>query len=286
MAISLRHLKTLSVSAASGLIILNEYFYVIADDELSLLKFPVDLKEEADLISIFDGELPSGPVARKKVKPDFEAVVKLSEVGPILVLPSGSKPNRTRGACLNGRKVTEVNFGNLYAEVLKTFPELNIEGAVVNANKFLLFQRGNGKLNQNGIITLDTQVVLRELATGAITSEALLQSTEVKLGKINDVPLSFTDAAVESADRIWFVAAAEASEDTFSDGEFAGAVLGALNSSGEIIFKEQLRCDSKPEGLCLNLIERKFYVVTDSDNSEKKSELLMGHLPDLASQTT
>ncbi len=282
MAISLECLKILEVSAASGLLLVGEHFYVVADDELSLLKFSLKLDEPSKFIPLLPGDLPAEQKARKKTKPDFEALVELSPNGPILALPSGSKPNRIRGALISGEDVTEISFEDLFAELSSAFRELNIEGAVSVGKELKLFQRGNGKSHQNGIIVLDLDQVMKDLENRASLSLATIKEIKTcDLGKSNDVPLSFTDAAVESPEKIWFVAAAERTEDTYSDGEYVGAILGCLNSKCEIIFKEELLCPSKPEGLCLDLRlgSRHFFVVTDSDDMGKRSELFRGQLP-------
>ncbi len=84
--------------AASGLVGIEDKFYVVADDELSLGIFPVSGDGPGKLFPVFHGELPEHPSERKEQKPDLEAITYLSRehfppFGAILVVPSGSKPN-------------------------------------------------------------------------------------------------------------------------------------------------------------------------------------------------
>ncbi|MCC2680199.1 MAG: hypothetical protein K0R29_2775 [Pseudobdellovibrio sp.] len=280
MPISLKLLKTLEVSAASGIVNSGGFFYIVADDELSLVKISADLKSEAVLVPLIPGHLPADPQARKKSKPDFEAIVEIWP-GSLLVLPSGSKPNRNLGILLSGENITQIDCTNLYTELLNVYSELNIEGAVVSNGQLLLFQRGNGSLRQNGIIKLQMDLLVDDLQNGAMKKSSFVNSMPIELGSLGGVPLSFTDAAIETSEKIWFVAAAEATNDTYNDGAFFGAVLGLLNAEGKILYSEKLLCPAKPEGLCLDLKEREFYVVTDSDDLGIKSGLYRGDLPSI-----
>ena len=59
-------IRNLPVSAASGLIIVGEYLYVIADDDLQLSVFSLLDKTFHKTIALFEGRLPSEKNARKK----------------------------------------------------------------------------------------------------------------------------------------------------------------------------------------------------------------------------
>ena len=65
------------VSAASGLVRAADRLYVIADDENHLAVFPLEGDEPGSLKRIFPGMLPVAPEARKRNKPDVEAIVRL-----------------------------------------------------------------------------------------------------------------------------------------------------------------------------------------------------------------
>src|SRR5687768_10258535 len=87
--IALRRLRTLDLAeptapgrpahlaAASGLVLSGGAFHVVADDELHLGVFGADGSQPGKLVRAFPGELPEKRKARKREKPDGEAVVTL-----------------------------------------------------------------------------------------------------------------------------------------------------------------------------------------------------------------
>jgi hypothetical protein len=254
------------IAAASGLVSLGDSFYVVSDDELSLVKF--SLNGTSEVIRIFEGTLPEEYKARKKQKPDFESLVVLPDQS-ILCIPSGSKPNRVRSAIVYpDKKVKELSLQNIYGELLKTFPELNIEGAVIYQEKIRLFQRGNGSLHQNAVIDLNLTDFLSD-------TYAHVKIIPVKIGTLNAINLSFTDASF-SQGLFWFLAVAEDSESTYLDGEFAGATIGAMDLEGNIHFQEELDIRHKPEGLVVR--EKDIFIVTDADDRTIPSKLYSGVL--------
>jgi hypothetical protein len=266
------------ISAASGLIAVGEKFYIVSDDELFLFSVNADLKQDPKPIRLFQGELPEDKAPKKKLKPDLEALVYLPKQNQILCLPSGSKKNRIRGALVSVNEqgehlgeVHNIDLGEIYSELEKKFSELNIEGVILlNHQVIRLFQRGNGEKKENGIIDLDLMSFLEG-------KPVIKKITTVKLGDISGIPLSFTDASIQE-NRIWFLAAAEDTESTYLDGEFAGAVLGEMDIAGNILQKKKLKIADKPEGLCL-CNDKTFYLVTDADNRSMPSKMYRGTLP-------
>src|SRR5215207_9198892 len=65
------------LSAASGLVCLNSFTYVIADDELHLGVFRTATTEPGHLIRVFEGTLAASASARKRQKPDLEALIPI-----------------------------------------------------------------------------------------------------------------------------------------------------------------------------------------------------------------
>lgn len=258
------------IAAASGLCLVHDRFYVVADDENALLSFNRNLSDPGTIHQIFEGELPQDKKARKKVKPDFEAVVFLQDKNALLCLPSGSKKNRNRAALVGlfDFAITEISLKEVYQKLESIYSELNIEGAVILGDKIRLFQRGNGKLHQNALIDLNLSQFLNDKVTE-------LSCIDVNLGKLNSIPLSFTDATLQG-NRLWFLAVAENSESTYLDGEFVGAVLGEMSMDGKVLKMTPLDLKSKPEGLAFD--QQDFYVVTDDDDRKKPSRLYKGTL--------
>src|SRR5688572_23183189 len=90
------------VSAASGLVRVGNTLYVVADDELHLGVFPAGGHAPGHLLRMRPGDLPGAPKARKKAKPDFEALAYLPALdqfsqGALLALGSGSRKGRCLG---------------------------------------------------------------------------------------------------------------------------------------------------------------------------------------------
>lgn len=100
------------------------------------------------------------------------------------------------------------------------------------------------------------------------------------LGEIDGVKLTFTDAAPDSRGRVWFLASAEATKDSYLDGAFSGAVLGRLDPElRRVEESHRIACTAKPEGLAFDPEdERTFYVVTDADDPGAVSGLFRGRL--------
>ena len=267
--LGLQQLYTFSdpfVSAASGLALVEDHFYVVADDELFALKLHRNFNF-AQSITLFPGELSLDKKLRKRIKPDLESIVALPS-GEILCVPSGSETHRVRGALIKGESVREISFESLYGVLRGMFTELNIEGAVVVGESLRLFQRGNGAKRENATVDVN----LKDFLHGSLS---MSQPRRYKLGGIEGAALSFTDAT-QFQDRIYFLAAAEACESTYLDGEFRGAVLGVMDLSGTILGHKALDIPSKPEGLVVE--GERFYVVTDDDDRSKPSRLLSGSL--------
>ncbi len=265
-------IKKLDVSSASGLIRLNGKFYVVADDDLSLISF-TEAETDCDRIKLFAGSLPEDAVARKKVKPDLEALTVIASLGAILALPSGSKPNRNTGALILSDRINTIDFSGLFTALNKKINDLNLEGIVECGNAFKLFQRGNARGAKNSIITLQADIFVAELQTGIVTAKSFAGIQNCNLGLLNGVPLSFTDAAVwnsATGKKIVFLAAAEDTQTTYDDGEYRGAIFGVLNEAGEVVCKEEILSPQKPEGLWAE--NSVFYFVTDADDPKQKSE--------------
>ncbi len=256
------------ISAGSGLALHKDHFYIMADDETGILSLKVDFSSKGKIHPVFPGELPQGHHARKKLKPDIESIVVNGN--DLLLIPSGSKVNRSLGAVVSTLDFScrEMSLKRVYHFLEQEFPELNIEGAVILKEQIRLFQRGNGKLLQNAIIDLNLPSFLKDEVND-------VSFRKIQLGELNETPLSFTDATLFD-NTIYFLAAAERTKSTYEDGEFAGAILGQMSLDGEIKKFFPLDISSKPEGLCIQ--GREFFIVTDDDDRKKASRIFSGSL--------
>lgn len=153
----------LHLSAASSLVCVGEFFYIITDDELHLGIFSLKDCAPGPLPRLFPGQLPDGKKACKKLKPDLEVLV----FPPAFEgYPTGSRPNRQTSVLLSLNARGEVNgaprhvdLKGIYDVLRQHFKGLNIEGAVVQNNRLRLIQQGNKKDKQNAVIDFDLSIL-------------------------------------------------------------------------------------------------------------------------------
>lgn len=255
------------ISSASGLLLHRDHFYIVSDDERSLLCLDSSLEKRSKLIPILHGVLPEDKSLRKKLKPDFESIIHLPDHDALMCLGSGSSEKRNKCALIHAdHRVTELTLDNCYNQLSEIIPELNIEGGVARGNMIRLFQRGNGKLKQNAIIDIELTSFLQNEV-----KDLNIRSTD--LGTLKSIPLSFTDACQVGSD-CFFLAVAENTESTYLDGEFLGAVLGKMNLHGDVMEMQPIDIPYKPEGLYIE--GKNVFVVTDADDRTKASCLYKG----------
>lgn len=298
MKISLRLMQTLKsapnlgIKAASGLVKIENTFYVIADDEVSLADFKFEGETKARYLKLLEKQLPRDAAERKKLKPDWESLIQLSlaqDQNILLAVPSGSTENRMTGAFVRLDKAghidgnynpATVDFSEIYKELKTKLTELNIEGVCVLNGRLKLFQRGNGAEGKNAIIDIDLAGFCSDLANAvSIKAQHILAVTEYNLGHLDGHKLDFTDACAVN-DQIWFLAVAEESQSTYEDGQYYGAIIGCLDSSGKEIARYRIDCATKPEGLWVDVESQRlcFYVVTDADSSTIFASIYFGKL--------
>lgn len=251
--LTLEKIADLDLSAASGLVVLRDELYVVADDELFVAAFD-RAGRLLRRVPLFDGELPEEHKARKRQKPDLEALTLLPD-GSLLALGSGSTPTRMRSARIDlTRHALDAvsDWSPLYAELMRSLPELNIEGAAVAHDRLWLAQRGNGALGMNACIELELAAACSALACGGALDASMLRGIHpVRLGAIEGAPLSITDLCAHPDGGLIFSAAAEPSGSTYDDAAVTGSAIGVLSARGEVreCMRVSQRC--KLEGVAL-----------------------------------
>ncbi|MGE3974821.1 MAG: hypothetical protein AB7F59_09880 [Bdellovibrionales bacterium] len=281
------------VSAASGLVKKDSHFYIISDDENSLFRFAE--KSKLEVIPLISKSLPANNVERKKVKSDFESALLFSAEdfephGAFLAVPSGSTPQRQQAALIPFKNKSDldqpqtIDFAPFYKHFQKYIDELNIEGALIHKNKVHLFQRGNGKKGMSGIFELPVKEFIA-LLKNKKWDHSLLKFRLLKIGKLDKVRLSITDAA-NSRKGILLLAAAENTMSTYKDGEVKGSVLAILEENekqkkGDFKILGRLSPDVKAEGIYVDSsgTEEMIYLVDDADDPAKPSHLYRLKLP-------
>jgi hypothetical protein len=270
----------LHISAASGLVCVGTTMYVVADDELHLGVFSTAESEPGDLIRLFDGALPDVKAERKRRKPDLEALALVPAFhnfphGALLAVGSGSRPNRCRGTLLgldaNGAvcgSPRELDLSPILAPLKDTFPDLNIEGAVVFGDELRLFQRGNKRQADNAIIRYSLSRVLDALQSPRDDTIEPSATDRLDLGWIRGIPFCFTDAcALPNGDMV-FCAVAEDTEDAYRDGSCIAAAIGIVENGGHLLSFQRLDRPYKVEGINARLDGDRLdlLLVTDADD--------------------
>jgi hypothetical protein len=235
------------VRAGSGLTLWRGWRVVVQDDVHALA-----LVDPASH-TVHSVPLPAGPDGvrtfgddrgNKHLKKDLEACLTLPD-GRLVALGSGSTTGRQRIVVMSDDLSIRVIdgaslFGHLRARGDFSGAELNIEGAAVAAGALHLFQRGNGAsreglraINAIGTVSLEAFVAWLD---GLGPSPSLVAACEVDLGLLGGVPLGFTDAAALPNGHLAFLAGAEASPDTYSDGVVVGSCIGLVDPAlGRVI---------------------------------------------------
>ena len=245
------------VSAASGCVVSGGWMYVVVDDEAGLGVFRHGSAEPGRLLRLPGEALPNDPVARKKAKPDHEALCVLpphdgAPHGALLGLGSGSAAPRHRGfhwaldahGALRG-EARPVALAPLYEELGRHFAQLNVEGATVSGDELLIAQRGNSAEGINAIAVLDLASAVAGIAADLeLPADGLRAIERHELPELNGVPATFTDLAALPDGRVVYAACAEATDDPVRDGEFVGAVVGVLGADAA-----ELRPAHKVEGV-------------------------------------
>jgi hypothetical protein len=217
-------------------------------------------------------------LGNKRHKLDLEAAIVLPD-GRLVAFGSGSTLAREQLVIAEGEGRMELRRApDLYAALRRqtafSGSELNIEGAVVQADRLRLFQRGNGRLD-GGVqpISAVGDVSLAEflawLDAGA-PAPSLRRILCVDLGDASGVPFGFTDATLLGNGDVAFLACAERSPDVTRDGEVLACRFGTLREDSvrliDIVDEHGAPCTLKLEGIeARPEADRSFDVVADMD---------------------
>lgn len=266
--------RSLPLSAASGLVIWGQYFYVVADDALHLGVFRLDDADYFQPLRLLTGELPAEKKARKAAKPDFESLLLWPAradypFGALLALGSGSTAQRQQAVLLPFNKQNELSntvitlsLAPLYAAL--ALADCNIEGAVICGEQLVLLQRGNQQQTSTLVIT--------NIKTFPAPSDVRI--IPVALPAIDGVPCAFTDGLCLPNGNILFSAVAEATDDSYNDGACLGAIIGEVSLQGEVLRYQRVSGSYKIEGIALTQDTQRLYAVTDADDPVVAAQLL------------
>ena len=221
----------------------------------------------------------------KRRKPDFEAAVVIGQ--RLVVFGSGSLPTRERIALVEAAGRAEVLavpglYRVLRGEAGFAGRQLNIEGALVEHDRLVLFSRGNAAaFDAEGGFDASIEIDLSELeryldAPMSAPPPRVRHLQQYRLGEIDSVRLTLTDAALRDGKR-FYVAAAEASPDAIADGQVLGTSFGLLEPQpryAQIEAEDGSPLRDKVEGLAPGEHVDEWLAITDPDNAARPAELL------------
>ncbi len=262
-------LQLIGIGSASGLLYLENSVLVISDDGSDLYSYNLPQKE-MELIRLYESDIRNN--IPKKVKLDFEAIVTYNDL--IYIFGSGSTENRTKMIVVDRNQkvvlrtveladlyLTMQSFGNINAT------DFNIEGVVYDGESWYFFQRGNEGSGKNGIFTIKGDIESGEFS---------MLYNEYKLPKIGGIESSFTDATLV-ADKIYFLAAAESTKNSYDDGKVLGSLIGRLDLRKMKVEKTKIITETrKLEGITVFENKKKeivFLICEDNDNSTLQSDI-------------
>ncbi|MBW3594769.1 MAG: hypothetical protein KY391_04250 [Actinobacteria bacterium] len=274
------------VAAASGLAIVNDTLYVVADDELYVAVFPRMGEDKGTVVRLLEGHLPANEDERQERKPDLESLTPLDafdgfRYGGLIALGSGSNEHRDHGAFAvlgpDGEvtETFEIDARPLFAALRDRIPGLNLEGTAVVDDTFRVLQRGDKEEATPGHIDLDVRGLHAALSSRTPLGDDLVRDIATHdLGRLRGVDLCFSDADTLSDGNIVFSASAESSGEG-PDGESVGSAVGLMSPDGAILRLEPIDVEVKVEGLAARSIDGRIegFMVTDQDDPNVPSDL-------------
>lgn len=279
------------LSAASGLVCAHGRVYVIADDEHHLAVFR-DRQLPGRLHRVRAGDLPRDARERKRRKPDLETLFRLPPStnhagGRLVALGSGSRANRQWGYVigLDARSgfvggVRRFDLRPLYGPLRELLGgELNVEGAIVTEDAFLLLNRAVKEKSPNAVAHYRSRD-LRRAMKGTHARIEPIAVRQYDLGAIDGIALGFTDAAALPGGGWAFTAVAEDTDDSYADGNCKGSVVGIVDADGVVRAMHRIARTVKIEGIDVQPTDEGLLLclVTDADTPAQASELLLARV--------
>ncbi len=278
------------LSAASGLVCHGGRAYVVADDEQHLAVFS-DATTPGQRFRLLPGSLPAAAAARKRRKADLESLLLLPPVPGqakrrLLALGSGALPQRSVGAVITLgvaglplAAVQRLDLAALHEPLRQRLGPVNLEGALLVGPRLLLLNRGAAGGAGNVVL----RYALRDLADVLAGTRSAVPPRAVQvcdLGRLDGVPLGFTDGAALPGGGFLFSAAAEDAANSVADGPCSGSVVGCCNAAGRVLWTRVLDVRAKVEGLAVRAGRSgiALCLVTDADDPQQAASMLLAWL--------
>ena len=228
--------------SASAVEIVGDTAYVIGDDSPFLYRLDAVTLAPTGRITLFEtAEFGTGRI-RKRDKPDLEALAALrwpdGRVG-LLLLGSGSQPNRARGWFVPievPQPIPEIlDLAPLYALLQGLLPPevvLNLEAAATSATELLLFQRTVGRADAALLFRLPLAATLGWLSGAAGAAAPAAQQLRFQLPAIDGCSAGFSGATFVD-DQLFVTASVEDTADAVLDGRVLGSFIGLVSLAAQ-----------------------------------------------------
>lgn len=287
--------RPVNVRAGSALAFIDKQIAIVQDDaNFVALVDPIANRITAVVLPPGEAGLRYFDDVRgnKAAKLDLEACIY--DRSHLIAFGSGSTPRRERWVVAEPNageeKPVRIIDAHLFYEGLRqnhafSGSELNLEGAACLPSGQVLFaQRGNGAPHPDlEPVDATCEVSLSELwafidREGSAPAPEIARLTQYELGNVSGVRLTFTDIAA-GAGRVLYLAVAEASADSVSDGPVFGVALGLLEGTSGArwtLLRDQRgqAFTGKAEGLLLDAADPAHaFVVLDRDDPFAPAEL-------------
>jgi hypothetical protein len=265
------------VRAASGLAVQGGRLVVVQDDASFLAVVATDGVSAIKLPRGLDGRRRfEVAIGNKLDKLDLESCVAID--GELWAFGSGSLPIRDKICRVHyatPRVIEAAPFYNRLREALGS--SINLEGVARLGNQLWLFHRGNTGITDVGPAILKVSLAGLRAWLDGLEAMPLVDAVEgFDLGTIAGHPLGFTDA-VAHADRVFYLATAEAAANAVDDGAVLGSQLGVITRDA-VRAAALVGLDGRPvkaEGLALDPARPgRGWVALDPDDTEKPATLL------------
>ncbi len=280
--------------SASGVEIIGPVAYVIGDDSPVLYQLDAATLAPTGRIPLFEagaafatGRLP------KPDKPDLECMAALSwpdgRAG-LLLLGSGSRPNRARGwfVPIENPVPEAVDFTALYARLAARLPvgvALNLEAAATTATELLLFQRTVGRADAALLFVLPLAETLVFLLNPTGVNPPAVHQLVFALPLIAGCPAGFSGATFVDG-QLLVSASVEDTADAVLDGAVLGSFVGRVDvAAGTATFARLAWADGRPycgkvEGLAVRrqVAPGQFELLLVTDDDAGGSTAATAHL--------
>ena len=244
-------ITNIAITAASSLINLNNRIFTVCDDQYGLYELKNDghwFYHQNPLSPL----LPKDPKQLKAIKPDYEALMASESENNILLIPSGSRPDRTNVLSFNllTNKFESLNFEIFYRMLAKNIPLINIEGAAKFQEKYLFLNRG----------IMDTRTSILSVNANTLEMEKII---ELDFGSLENVYLHGSELCIHD-NYLYILAVAEDASNSYDDGIIKGSSLFKVSLLDfSILDRWSFNLPIKAEGLCR--WKDKWLICTDPD---------------------